>query len=202
MTEKKVLAYPLSPTPFAAISIATQDCYAWLSPERKCDDNFYDSGRSLGEESGEELGKTFRAFSWFICCAERPTNLLPKFLPIYHSMSCGWNFKISSPRAYGVSLIFLAFLEKKNKENHPKIQGFFLCAEPLKSLGKKGKTLKKAWKFLATKSKEIQKSKERKIRVGGRKDCNFQSGLGFRSRGPLGSLSGWEANPEGLSNTN
>ena len=37
------------------------------------------------------------------------------------------------------------------KENHPKKQGFFLYAEPLKSLGKKGKTLKKARKFFATK---------------------------------------------------
>ena len=59
---------------------------------------FYDSGGSLGEE----LGKMFCAFSCFICCAEWATNLLPKFLPIYHSMSCGWKFKISSPRASGV----------------------------------------------------------------------------------------------------
>ena len=51
---------------------------------------------------GEELGEIFCAFSCFICCAEWPTNLLPKFLPIYHSMSCGWNYKISSPRASGV----------------------------------------------------------------------------------------------------
>ena len=64
--------------------------------------NFYDSGGSLGEELGEELGEIFWAFSCFICCAEWPTDLLPKFLPIYHSMSCGWNLKISSPRASGV----------------------------------------------------------------------------------------------------
>ena len=47
-------------------------------------------------------------------------------------------------------LPFLAFLEKARKTTQKK-QGFFHYAEPLKSLGKKGKTLKK--------------SKERKIRV-------------------------------------
>ena len=36
----------------------------------------------------------------------------------------------------------LAFLEK-GKENHPKKQGFFIPSEPLKSLEKKGKPLKK-----------------------------------------------------------
>ena len=62
-------------------------------------------------------------------------------------------------------LPFLAFLGKARK-NHPKKQGFFLSSEPLKSLGKKGKTLKKARKFFANeKNKEIEKSKERKIRV-------------------------------------
>ena len=61
-------------------------------------------------------------------------------------------------------LPFLAFLEKARKTTQRK-QGFFHHGEPLKSLGKKGKTLKKSRKFLATKkSKEIQKSKERKIR--------------------------------------
>ena len=59
---------------------------------------FCDSGGSLGEE----LGKMFCAFPCFICFTEWRTNLLPKFLPIYHSMSCGWNVKISSPRASGV----------------------------------------------------------------------------------------------------
>ena len=54
-------------------------------------------------------------------------------------------------------LPFLAFSEK-GKENHPKKQGFFHYAEPLKSLGKKGKTLKKARKFLAT--KKARKSKK------------------------------------------
>ena len=66
---------------------------------------------------------------------------------------------------HGKGLIFFSFLFGKSKENHPKKQGFFLSAEPLKkSLGKKGKTLTKARTFLATKkSKEIQKSKERKF---------------------------------------
>ena len=64
--------------------------------------NFYDSDGSLGEELGEELGEIFCTFSCFIRCTEWPTNLLPKFLPIYHSMSCGWKYEISSPRASGV----------------------------------------------------------------------------------------------------
>ena len=49
--------------------------------------SFYDSGGSLGEELAEELGEIFCAFSCFMCCTELPTNLLPKFLPIYHSIS-------------------------------------------------------------------------------------------------------------------
>ena len=60
--------------------------------------NFYDSGGSLGEELGEELGEIFWAFSCFVCCTEWPTNLLPKFLPIYHTMSCDWNEKKSHLR--------------------------------------------------------------------------------------------------------
>ena len=32
--------------------------------------HFYDSGGSLGEELGDELGEIFWAFSCFICCAE------------------------------------------------------------------------------------------------------------------------------------
>ena len=64
-------------------------------------------------------------------------------------------------------LPFLAFLEKARK-THPKKQGFFHYAEPLKSLGKKGKTLKKARKFLAT--KKARKSKKAgKGRSGHRK---------------------------------
>ena len=63
-------------------------------------------------------------------------------------------------------LLFLAFLEN-GKENPPKKQGFFIVAGPLKSLGKNGKTRKKNKEFLGKeKSKEIQKSKEKKIRVG------------------------------------
>ena len=61
-------------------------------------------------------------------------------------------------------LPFLAFLEK-SKENHPKKQGLFLYAEPLKSLGKKGKTHKKARKFLAMK-KARKSKKARKGRSG------------------------------------
>ena len=76
--------------------------YAWLPKSEIAATNICDSGGSLGEELGEDLGEIFWAFSCFICCVEWPTNLLPKLLPIYHSMSCGWNAKISSPRASGV----------------------------------------------------------------------------------------------------
>ena len=36
--------------------------------------NFYDSGGRIGRR----IGRNFCAFSCFICCPERPTNLLPK----------------------------------------------------------------------------------------------------------------------------
>ena len=53
------------------------------------------------------------------------------------------------------------------KENHQRDEDFY-PTETLKSLGKKGKACKKARKFLATKkAREIQKSKERKIREKG-----------------------------------
>ena len=84
---------------------------------------------------------------------------------------------IGNPEFSGISLerafpwsSFPCFFGK-SKENHPKKQGFFLGAEPLKSLGKKGKTLKKARKFLAT--KKARKSK--KARKG-------RSGLGSPNR--------------------
>ena len=47
----------------------------------------------------------------------------------------------------------------------PKKQGFLLSSEPLKFLGKKGNTTKKQGIPCKEKSKEIQKSKEKKIRV-------------------------------------
>ena len=64
------------------------------------------------------------------------------------------------------ALIFLSLpFWKKQGKTHPKKQGFFLYAEPQKSLRKKGKTLKKARKFLAT--KKARKSKNaRKGRSG------------------------------------
>ena len=57
-------------------------------------------------------------------------------------------------------LIFLSLLTflGKSLENHRKKQGFLLSSEPLKSLRKKGKTLKKARKFVAT--KKARKSKK------------------------------------------
>ena len=62
-------------------------------------------------------------------------------------------------------LLFLAFSGKRQGKP-PKKQGFSVSSEPLKSLQKEGKTLKKSKEFLEKqKSKEIQKSKERKIRV-------------------------------------
>ena len=81
--------------------VSHRNC-AWLSPERNCSDKFLWLGGKLGEELVEELGEIFCAFSSFICCTEWPTNLLPKFLPIYHSFACAWNFEVSSPRASGV----------------------------------------------------------------------------------------------------
>ena len=75
-------------------------------------------------------------------------------------------FRATPPIARYPVLPFLVFLEK-GRENPPKKQGFFIPTEPLKSLEKKGKTLKKNKEFLARrKNKEFQKNKERKDRVG------------------------------------
>ena len=54
-------------------------------------------------------------------------------------------------------LLFLAFLQN-GKENHKKKRGFPMLAEPLKSLGKKGKTLKIA--RTSFKRKKARKSKQ------------------------------------------
>ena len=64
-----------------------------------------------------------------------------------------------------LSFLSLFFFWEKGKENHPKKQGFPIPTEPLKSLEKKGKTLKKNKEFLARrKNKEFPKNKERKDR--------------------------------------
>ena len=55
---------------------------AWIHQSKIAARYFYDSGRSLGEE----LGKIFCAFSCFICCVEWPTNPLPRFLWVCHSV--------------------------------------------------------------------------------------------------------------------
>ena len=62
-------------------------------------------------------------------------------------------------------LPFLVFLEK-GKENHPKNKDFFIPTEPLKSLEKERKTLKKKKRNSSEgKNKEFPKNKERKDRV-------------------------------------
>ena len=59
--------------------------YAWHSPERNRGDKFLWPGEIRGEELGEELGEIldeiFWAFSCFMCCAERPTEISPKLPP-------------------------------------------------------------------------------------------------------------------------
>ena len=66
-------------------------------------------------------------------------------------------------RARSPVLPFLAFLEN-SKENHQKTRIFYPY-RTRKSLGKRGKTLKKNKEFLAEqKNKEFQKNKERKDR--------------------------------------
>ena len=64
-----------------------------------------------------------------------------------------------------ISLIFLSLFFGNRQGEPPKKQGLFILSEPLKSLGKKGKTAEKSKEFLGKeKSKEFQESKERKIR--------------------------------------
>ena len=59
------------------------------------------------------------------------------------------------------------FFWEKAKENHQKKQGFFIPSEPLISLEKKGKPLRKTRNSPQGKNKEFQKNKEEKDRVGG-----------------------------------
>ena len=67
-------------------------------------------------------------------------------------------------KGFGPDLPFLAFFGQ-SKENHRKKTRIFSLLRTPKIPEKEGKTLEKAREFLATKkSKEIQKSKERKIR--------------------------------------
>ena len=79
-----------------------QKLYAWHSPERNCGDKFLWVGRKSGRKIGQHfVGENFWALLCFTCCVEWPTKFLPKCLPIYHSISCGWNVKISSLRVSG-----------------------------------------------------------------------------------------------------
>ena len=68
-------------------------------------------------------------------------------------------------KSHFYTLIFFAFLEN-SKEKPPTRQGCLLPAEPLKSLGKKGKNAENRKEFLEKeKGKGNQKGKEKKIRV-------------------------------------
>ena len=57
------------------------------------------------------------------------------------------------------TLSFLYYFLENGKENHPKYKGFFIPAEPLTFLDKKGKTLKKAMNSLQGKKQGVQKKK-------------------------------------------
>ena len=75
------------------------------------------------------------------------------------------------------TLIFLSLLFWKKQGKPPKKARIFLYAEFLESLGKKGKTLKKARKFLATK-KARKSKKARKGRSGNKvKNCSQNNKL-------------------------
>ena len=76
-----------------------------------------------------------------------------------------WKAHHSLPRQN--ALIFLSLLFwKKTRKTHPKKQGFLLYAEPLKSLGKKGKTLKKTKQIPCNEKKARKSKKARKGRSG------------------------------------
>ena len=62
-------------------------------------------------------------------------------------------------------LLFLVFWRKKGKENHQKNKDF-IPTEPLKSLEKKGQTLKKNKEFIATEKKKTRNSPKKKTRKG------------------------------------
>ena len=67
-------------------------------PERSCGDIFFRQARSRAKN----WAKCWAKFSCFAGCAELHKKLVPKFPTIYHSLSCEWDVKISSPWASGV----------------------------------------------------------------------------------------------------
>ena len=74
---------------FSAQSATPKSLDLFLFPQSEiAATNFYDSVGSLGEELGEILDEFFWAFRASFAVQNDPPNLLPKFLPIYHSMSC------------------------------------------------------------------------------------------------------------------
>ena len=80
--------------------------YAWHAPERNCGDNFFDRAKSWAKNWAKNWAKFSGHFRASFTVKNDPAaKILPKFLPIYHSMSChgscDWNLKISSPRASG-----------------------------------------------------------------------------------------------------
>ena len=84
-----------------------------------------------------------------------PCNFITTFFPAERSSS------ISLP-----VLPFLVFFLEKSKENHQKKQGFFIPTEPLKSLEKKGKKLKKNKEILAGQKKQGIPKKQGKEEQG------------------------------------
>ena len=63
---------------------------------------FFRRARSRAKNCAKFWANFWAKFSCFARCAELRKKLLPKFPAIYHSVSCEWNVKISSPWASGV----------------------------------------------------------------------------------------------------
>ena len=72
-------------------------------PERNCSDKnyVYEPCGSQGEKLGKNWAKFCGHFRASSVAQSYPLNFSPKFLPIYHSMSCGCKVKTSRRELLG-----------------------------------------------------------------------------------------------------
>ena len=112
------------------------------------------------------LGKPLFSEKWF---RRGPLRAVVMEFPAVLGAFLSQNPRTSQRWGPSGTLIFLSlffFWKKKNKENHQKSKDIFIPSEPLKSLGKKRKTLKKKTRNSLERKKARNSKKTRKIRVG------------------------------------
>ena len=95
-------ALPLSARMRYYRAIPSPQMLRLTSPERNCGDKFLWLRRKSGRRIGRRIGRNFLRIFVLHLVYRMTHKSSPKIPPIYLSMSCGWNFEFSSPRASGV----------------------------------------------------------------------------------------------------